>query len=302
MNRSTNLNLVSSSNVDEDSSAAASKIAIIATKDKGEFESCFSEHLGKSVFVVNNGKEAIQLIDQLGGKLELFFADFRQLDDLWTGQRFLKHIRAQPQLQAVKVYLTAERWEPHQEAWIVKSGAMGYVRRSADVLAKHILLEAPKPVAPAAPRQNLTALEEAFGRFAGPMRNVHIQEARQSLELGYIEPSDQGYIDELTSKLSLPERRDAFRKIAQEIVGGKNTPPDAVSVAGDPWQDAVNRIFKSYAGALGAKLLISQAIEAVERSQNKDRYFYVSFLAQKLNDPSRQAEFLSDLKKSQLFG
>ena len=309
MSGSANLKLVVSANNDDESdfndagSAATSKIAIIATKEKEAFQLRFAAQLGKSIFVVDNGKEAIQLVDKLRDKLDLFFADFRQLDDLWTGQRFLKHIRAMPHLAAVKVYLTAERWEPHQEQWIVKSGAMGYVRRSADELAKHILVEVPKPAAPPpTPRRNFAALEEAFGRFAGPMRNVHIHEARQSLELGYIEPTDQGYIDELTSKLSLPERRDAFQKLAQDIVGGKVMRPSDTTLAGDPWRDAVNRHFKSYAGALGAKLLISQALNAVERSGNSDRLFYVSTLAHRLNDPSRRAEFLTDLKKSGLMG
>ena len=235
MTRSEEPQPVAAANAADAGTTARPKITIIATKEPEAFELRFAEQLGKSIFIVDNGTEAIQLIHQLREKLQLFFADFRQLDDLWTGQRFLKHIRALPHLEAVKVYLTAERWEPHQEQWIVKSGAMGYVRRAPDELAKHILGAVPKaaaappaaptpaPAAPAAAapalQRNFGAIEDAFGRFAGPMRSVHIQDARKSLQRGLIAQTEQGYIEELTSKLSMPERKAAFQKIAQEIAG-----------------------------------------------------------------------------------
>ena len=64
--------------------------------------------------------------------------------------------------------------------------------------------------------------------------------------------------------------------------------------------EAVNQVFKRFAGALGARLLTMQALEAMESRGQGDRYFYVSDLSARLMNPGRRSEFLAALKQAGL--
>ena len=83
--------------------------------------------------------------------------------------------------------------------------------------------------------------------------------------------------------------------------GDKSDAPDSIiTAAGDPWMEAVNQVFKRFAGALGARLLTMQALEAMESRGQGDRYFYVSDLSARLMNPGRRSEFLTALKQAGL--
>lgn len=270
------------------------KNAIIATTNPALFSRRFDEQLGKTVFVVDNGPDAIAALEK--NHIDLFFADFRQLEDRWTGQRFLKYVRGNPQYAQVAFWLMAEEWHPHQEQWNVKCGAMGFVKRHPDVLAKHILGESAKPKTNHLAKE-LDEIDTLFGKFAGPMRGIHIEDAREAIDLGQIEPSSEAYIAELATKLATDDRRKQFQAA---IAAASKKKSSEVTEAGDPWMDAVNAVFKTFAGGLGARLMIASSLEQMEATGNNDRNFYVSDLASRLLNPGRRTEFIAALRKARL--
>lgn len=270
------------------------KSAIIATTNPTLFSRRFDDQLGKTVFVVDNGPDAISCLEK--NHIDLFFADFRQLEDRWTGQRFLKYVRANEKYARTAFWLMAEEWHPHQEQWTVKCGALGFVKRHPDILAKHILGETPKPK-----KNNLTkeldAIDVIFGKLAGPMRLIHIEDAREAIDLGQIEPSIESYVAELTTKLATDDRRKQFQSAVTTAAKKKSF---EVTEAGDPWMNAVNDIFRAFAGGLGARLMVASSLEQMEATGNNDRNFYVADLASRLLNPGRRSEFLAALRKSKL--
>ncbi len=87
----------------------------------------------------------------------------------------------------------------------------------------------------------------------------------------------------------------------RDASGADASGPDSiVTAAGDPWMEAVNQVFKRFAGALGARLLTMQSLEAMESRGQGDRHFYVSDLSSRLMNPGRQSEFLIALKQAGL--
>ncbi|HET8871554.1 MAG TPA: hypothetical protein VFM48_13995 [Aquabacterium sp.] len=80
----------------------------------------------------------------------------------------------------------------------------------------------------------------------------------------------------------------------------RSGPDSIVTAAGDPWMEEVNQVFKRFAGALGARLLTMQALEAMESRGQGDRHFYVNDLSSRLMNPGRQSEFLAALKQAGL--
>lgn len=279
---------------DSSASAGQSKIALIATTDPDLFRPRFAEQLDQSVFVVDNGPDALSVLEN--NPIQLFFADFRQLNDRWTGQRFLKHVQSKPEYAGIDFYLMAEVWHAHQEQWNAKCGARGSIKRSPDVLAQHILGESAKPRPGFA--KELGAVDAIFGKLAGPMRGIHIEDAREALELGQIEPTIDGYIAELATKLATEDRRKQFLAAVRNVAAKKKS--DEVTEAGDPWMDEVNSIFKGFAGGLGARLMVERSLIQMERSGTHDRGFYANDLASRLVNPGRRADFLAALRKAKL--
>ena len=209
--------------VSSDSSPLAQRpegASIIATTEPALFKRRFAFEFERSVFVVDNGEDVKRMLGSMD--IRFVFADFRQLADRWTGQRFLKHIRSTAALSHVAVYLMADRWEPHQEEWVRRCGAAGYVRRSPQALAK--LIAGERPPWPAGFADEMALVEQIFGRYAGPMKEFDIDDARESLGLGIIEPVATAYVLELASKLALDERKTRFQAAAATALARHNEP------------------------------------------------------------------------------
>lgn len=276
------------------SAEGSEKHAIIATTEPEPFLRRFDAQINKTVFIADNGPDAVAALE--GHHIDLFFADYRQLNDNWTGQRFLRLVRLNDAYAHIQFFLMAETWHPHQEQWGVKCGAKGFVKRSPDTLAKHILGAPPTP--PFSHLESaLAKVDAVFAKFAGPMRTIHIEDAREALTLGQIEPSLDSYIADLTVRLATEDRRRQF-KAAMESASKEQEA--AMTAAGDPWMEAVNAVFKRFAGGVGAKLMISRSLEHMEMTGNSDRRFYVADLADRLLNPGRRSEFLSALRKDGL--
>lgn len=204
MTRPSVLRVVGSS---QDAPVASEHTAIITTTEPEPFRAYFAEQLGTSVFVFDNGEAALAQLAK--APPDFFFADFRSLDDKWTGQRFLKFVRANSDLDSVEFHLIAKSWFDHQEQWVVKCGAKGFLSRDPAALAKYIKpigVEEPGPTDP----PELDAIDEVFGKFAGPMRQIVIEDTRTKFRDGTIEPSVESYIAELSVQLAVPERRTQF--------------------------------------------------------------------------------------------
>lgn len=108
----------------------------------------------------------------------------------------------------------------------------------------------------------------------------------------------EGFIKRQAEPVAARALGEVLRKPSREREGGS---PDSIStVAGDPWMEEVNQVFKRFAGALGAKLLTMQALEAMESQGQADRHFYVSDLSSRLMNPGRRSEFLVALQQAGL--
>lgn len=191
----------------QDAPVASENTAIITTTEPELFRHYFAQQLDRTVFVFDNGDQALAQLAK--SRPDFFFADFRALDDKWTGQRFLKFVRSNADLNAVRFHLMAKSWFDHQEQWVIKCGAVGFVSRDPGILAKFIVPLGDKHADAIEPPE-LDVIDEVFGRFAGPMRQIIIDDTRTKYRDGAIEPSTESYIAELSVQLSVPERRAHF--------------------------------------------------------------------------------------------
>ena len=108
----------------------------------------------------------------------------------------------------------------------------------------------------------------------------------------------EGFIKRQPDPVAARALGEVLRKPTRERESGS---PDSIStVAGDPWMEEVNQVFKRFAGALGAKLLTMQALEAMESQGQADRHFYVADLSSRLMNPGRRSEFLVALQQAGL--
>jgi hypothetical protein len=231
MNPKTNLSILSANDWTADSHHAP-KTSLIVTSEPGLFQARFARESGKTVFLADNVDNALFLMGQLGNRLELFFADLRPSKDIWSGHRFLRHIKSSPSLHGAKVYLMSEKPLAHQVQWYITAGATGLIKPDPSVLTGLIYSHAAFEWDLHQSGQ-LRRIEVIFGIFAGPMRRILISEARKALALSCIEPTAQGYIVALNSMLSLPDRKAQFRKLALQAI--QQHPSPHVSEAGDSW-------------------------------------------------------------------
>ena len=190
------------------------KTALIVTTDPLAFEERFAEQLNRSVFVCDNSEDALAVLALK--RVDVFFADFRQLNDKWTGQRFLRHVRMDPQYAHTAFYLMANSWFEQQEQWAVKCGAMGFVQRSPDALAHHILVR--EVLADAVEPAGLHIIDAVFGAFAGPMRRILIEETRAAFIQAQIERTVESYMANLSLRLANDERRKEFVEAARKAL------------------------------------------------------------------------------------
>ncbi len=212
-------------------------ITLIATTHPDLFTPGLQALLGTSVFVFDQGDAALRALHDLAPRVKLLVADFRALNDGWTGKKFLKYVRDRRELDAVQVWLMADQWQAPQEQGVLKCGAAGFIKRQPEHLVPRV---------------------------------------------------------QAVSGLPLPVPSSKSRKSGSEG-------PDSIStVAGDPWMEEVNQVFKRFAGALGAKLLTMQALEAMESQGQGDRHFYVNDLSSRLMNPGRRSEFLVALRQAGL--
>ncbi|MGE5451484.1 MAG: hypothetical protein ACM3VZ_06530 [Acidobacteriota bacterium] len=231
MKRAPTLAVVRSAIAPRQPQVAPAPVSLIVSTEPALFASHLQDHVGQTVFLFEHGDAALHKLHEAADRVRVFVADFRALDDRWTGQKFLKYIRDRREFDAVKVYLMADQWQAPQEQWIIKCGAEGFIKRQPD------------PVVAAALGQRLRKVMQAH---------------------------EAGSQDSITT------------------------------AAGDPWMEAVNQVFKRFAGALGARLLTMQALEAMESRGQGDRHFYVADLSSRLMNPGRRSEFLLALEQAGL--
>lgn len=212
-------------------------VTLIASTDPDLFAPGLQALLGSSVFLFEQGDAALSALHEMADRVKLFVADFRALNDGWTGQKFLKYIRDRHELDTVQVLLMADQWQAPQEQWILKCGATGFIKRQPEHLVPRV---------------------------------------------------------QAVSGLPLPV------PLAKSRSKGAEGPDSISTVAGDPWMEEVNQVFKRFAGALGAKLLTMQALEAMESQGQGDRHFYVADLSSRLMNPGRRSEFLLALRQAGL--
>ena len=129
----------------------------------------------------------------------------------------MRYVREHAEFKNLKVWLMAENWHQHQEQWALKCGAAGMVQRTPEAVADLIMgMNGHASAARQILEQDLIHIDQVFGRFAGPMRQVHIEAARGALKLGSIKPVREAYVQELASKFTLPDRRVAFLNAVTE--------------------------------------------------------------------------------------
>lgn len=271
-------------------SAREGRRTIIATTEPQLFIAALGKMHGQSVHVYSRAEPAIAAARSDG--CDRFYADFRQLDDGWSGQRLLRFVRKEH--PKVEFWLMAEQWLPHQEEWAIKCGAAGMTRRSPHLIATE--LRSDKPQVPAALQRQLSEIDSVFGRFAGPMRAIHVESARTALTQGQLEANREAYIEFLAACFSFEERRNAFLAAVRTDVSGNG----ASTSAGDPWMAEVNKVFRQYAGALGATIAIGKAIEALDHRGHYDRLAYMRLLCDGLVNPARRAAFVAAVKAAKL--
>jgi len=236
MKRVPSLKVVGSSRAPT-STPDSTPVTLIASTHPDLFAPGLQALLGTSVFLFEQGDAALRALHDLAPRVKLFVADFRSLQDGWTGQKFLKYVRDRRELDGVQVWLMADQWQAPQEQWILKCGAAGFIKRQPEHLVPRV---------------------------------------------------------QAVSGLPLPVPVGKSRSKNSEG-------PDSIStVAGDPWMEEVNQVFKRFAGALGAKLLTMQALEAMESQGQGDRHFYVNDLSSRLMNPGRRSEFLVALRQAGL--
>lgn len=121
---------------------------------------------------------------------------------------------------------------------------------------------------------------------------------QQPQEQWIVKCGGQGFVKRQPDAVQARVMGESHRRTADEV--DRSGPDSIVTAAGDPWMEAVNQVFKRFAGALGARLLTMQSLEAMESRGQGDRHFYVSDLSSRLMNPGRQSEFLLALKQAGL--
>lgn len=193
-------------------------VTIIVTTEPQIFEQLSARNEPEPVLVFDNAAEAFTALEQ--HKCKRFFADFRSLNDKWTGQRFLRHIKHSPGGDAVEFWLLANDWHTHQEQWVMQNGAAGFVPRDPASVATKIGGTKPEQKNVAIPKsitESIARAEELFGAFAGPMAQIHIQASRQALATGEISPTTDAYTADLAHRLAMTPMRNEFLSRAKGI-------------------------------------------------------------------------------------
>ncbi len=267
------------------------KVSMIITTQPSLFTPRFVNEIGGSVLIHDSSEAVFSSLKTVD--CGAIFADYRQLSDHWTGQKFLRYIRDHHEYDPIDFWLMAEHWHESQHDWALKCGAAGMIRRTPEAVAVRILH------APPSFENELLEIDYNFERFSdSDVAPLHIQAARAALHSGLIENTKTAYIQELSSRISGWDRRNGFVDATQDQGAAK--PSFDMTKTGDPWMDEVNALFKTFAGALGAKLMIAQSFTALESSGSYEKSFYLNDLAARLASPERRAEFLLAVREKNL--
>jgi hypothetical protein len=279
-----------SANINTGPARNVSKVSMIITTQPSLFASRFALETESSVLIHDSSEAVFSSLKTMN--CGAIFADYRQLNDHWTGQKFLRYVRDHHEYDSIDFWLMAEHWHESQHDWALKCGAAGMIRRTPEAVAVRILH------APPSFENELLEVDYNFERFSdSDVAPLHIQAARAALHSGLIENNKSAYIRELSSRISGWDRRNGFVDSTQEQ-GSK--PSFDMTKTGDPWMDEVNALFKTFAGALGAKLMIAQSFTALESSGSYEKSFYLNDLAARLASPERRAEFLLAVREKNL--
>lgn len=245
--------------------------SIIATTQPGLFASVLGSEVGHSVSIFSSGVAALNAMR--AGDCTDFYADFRQLEDRWTGLRFVRYIRRRPQYDHVRVWLMAEHWPQGQEKWAQRCGAAGMLKRSPRVLAQRILRETMQ--LPISLELELDDIDSVFYRFAGPMRGMYVESARDALNLGWIAPNAEAYIDRLASTLPEIARRTAFLDALDAFREAARKRKAQARRELRTWTRGFNRAIQSVAGVLRQPFI---ALREPPR-HGESRFFVSSIIA-----------------------
>jgi hypothetical protein len=292
--------------------ATAVSSCLIATTEPDLFASLAGLSHDFVIQVHSNGAEVLEALnDMVSGH---FIADYRQLNDRWTGQRFLKQLRENPEKHAIQFWLMAESWHPEQEVMAIKQGASGIVKRNAEAISALVFDQVNLPKASVAGQ--LEQVEGLFANFAGLMKSIHINAARLALASAKIESTPQAYISELSRRLSVEDSRLQFLEAAKlllqdfsaensrwtsskKLLGGARSSPQAQGFSAEKIEH-INSIYRNYAGALGARLTIQRHSGLLTAGTAAALSTYVHALADGLSDAARRNEFFSGLQSAGL--
>lgn len=240
--------------------AALPPATLIITTEPGEFLRLFSERIGVDVFATDSAEEAFELLPNY--RWIDIYADFRQLDGLHRGMRW----SGQSILREVR---TTPAW-PHLKFYLMANAWHPHQRSwllerlgATDLLSR-------------------SAADVAL-RMAGNGSGSPA-DARRALDAG---------------RRAVVRQRPmspAAAAVAAEPAQGRAV----VTAAGDPWMDRVNANFKVFAGGVGARLILAEALAELERQPSTTRTQYVQRLAGELVNPARRADFIDSLVRDKL--
>ncbi len=268
--------------------------AVIATTQPGLFELAFAPQLGRTVLLAHNSAAVFSILNE--NRTASLIADFRQLEDGWSGQRFVRRIRENPDLGKLPIYLMSEQWSESQRQWSLGMGATGLVERTPQAVATLVLGWLPRLSKRLL--RHLDAIDMEFRRYAGPLSSTHIERARKMVNSEELDSSAEAYIDHLAGQFQSARSRNDF--LASVATVDADNRSGVTSTMGDPWLRGVNGLFLKFAGGLGGKVAITQTMAAVDTTGAFRRDFYLTDLSTRLLNPARRAEFLRACREAGL--
>jgi hypothetical protein len=277
--------------VDNDSSNTTSTVleplAIVATTEPSLFLPRFLGPDNSKALICNSSEAVLEALKTCS--CTHFIADYRQLEDRWSGMRFLQHFKETGDIVNMNFWLMANTWLPQQEAIAVKNGAHGFIKRNrGEILAK---LGSNDVHASSAFTASLDFIDKLFFDFSGPVGKLQIERARRALTENEIESSVEAYSEKLAKALTVGLQQARF---LQSVEALKAKPKPVAAQNNEEWFAQINRTYQAFAGALGAKLVILDALENFSNHNDTDQY--LNELAQQLSNPTRRQEFLQKAK------
>lgn len=179
---------------------------IILSNSAQIFDAHFIDHIGERVRVFSDIEAAISSLE--ARPCTDFITELRGLFNGWRTQRLIRTVREQPKFNSVRIWLTAEKWQNAEEAFVVGAGAHGVINNSPDYISsKFGIANVTRSISSA---DALDAIDSIFSRYAGPMKTLYVSQARQKLRTNGDSAKPTVYVNELINTLVLPARRIEF--------------------------------------------------------------------------------------------